>query len=189
MLHVTVVGAKLAGGAKNNKTFKIMTTKQKGITLAEAGSLQNYLMSYNSTVPEVGQYCTELMYSDRRAWKVIEVGDNGLSCIVQLIDVICTDYYAGDYEEKGLLDSFMHLSFKKGHWGIDSEVVEFTPLINKLYETDPAEARRILENNNVFQGVGNPLRLVPGLTKIKKVRSNIKVIFSSKFDHYVDPHF
>lgn len=166
-----------------------MKTKQKGITLAEAGSLQNYLMSYNSTVPVVGQYCTELMYSDRRAWKVIEVGDDGLSCTVQLIDVICKDYYAGEYEEKGLLNNVMRLNFKKGSWGMDSEVVEFTKEMDKLYNTDYSEYKRLLKENNVFNGIGEPLNLVTGITRLKNVRSNIKVIFGPKFDFYKDPHF
>lgn len=51
------------------------TFKQKS-KVGVAGSFFNQLMGNNESLPEVGKGVTELMYSDRHAYEVIEVSDD-----------------------------------------------------------------------------------------------------------------
>lgn len=49
---------------------------QKGKRIGSAGGFFNQLMSHNCSVPVVGQGATELLYSDRYAYEVLEVNED-----------------------------------------------------------------------------------------------------------------
>lgn len=47
------------------------------------GSFTNYLMGNNDSTPVVGQGATELMYSDRTPYEVLEVSKDGKRCVIR----------------------------------------------------------------------------------------------------------
>ena len=59
---------------------------QKSKVGKTTGSLSNYLMGNNATLPEVGKGATILHWTDRSAYEVIEVSENKMECIIQRYD-------------------------------------------------------------------------------------------------------
>lgn len=57
----------------------------------ETGSVINYLSSNNPTPPVVGKGATELCWTDRHAWFVQEVSNDGKRVIIEGTDAIRTD--------------------------------------------------------------------------------------------------
>jgi len=60
--------------------------KQRQIKLKESGSFINWMMSSNSTIPEVGKGATELHWSDRTPYEVLEVSNDGKSALIRQYD-------------------------------------------------------------------------------------------------------
>jgi hypothetical protein len=60
--------------------------KQKQTKLSQTGSLMNWMMSSNSSIPEVGKGATELHYSDRTPYEVLEVANGGKSALIRQYD-------------------------------------------------------------------------------------------------------
>jgi len=57
--------------------------KQKQTKLSHTGSFINWMMSSNSTIPEVGKGATELHWSDRTPYEVLEVANEGKSALIR----------------------------------------------------------------------------------------------------------
>lgn len=62
--------------------------KQKQAKLGTtSGSFINWMMSSNSTIPQIGMGATELHWSDRSPWEVIAIDKDGKGCIIRAMDV------------------------------------------------------------------------------------------------------
>lgn len=73
---------------------------------------------YKHLMPEVGMGATAIYFSDRRAKTVVEVKTPN-KVIVRENEVICKDYYDGDYEILDELCNMPELTFtrrKSGRW-------------------------------------------------------------------------
>lgn len=73
---------------------------------------------YKHLMPEVGMGATEILWSDRRAKTVVEV-INPNKIVVRENEVVCKDYYAGDYEildELSKMPSEIFTRRKSGRW-------------------------------------------------------------------------
>jgi hypothetical protein len=57
----------------------------------ETGSVINHLKSKNPTPPVVGKGATELMWTDRKAYFVNEVSEDGKECVIESAKAIRTD--------------------------------------------------------------------------------------------------
>jgi len=83
--------------------------------------------------PVVGEGATELMYSDRHAYFVTYVSNDGKECKIQRAKHKCLDYYAGQYEvEPDAEGEELTLRFKYGKWRVKylcrfSKKVEWAP--------------------------------------------------------------
>lgn len=60
--------------------------KQKQTKLNQTGSFINWMMSSNSSIPEVGKGATELHWSDRTPYEVLEVANDGKSALIRQYD-------------------------------------------------------------------------------------------------------
>lgn len=66
--------------------------------MAMYGSLQNRLAERSvQPMPEVGMGVTECLWTDRRAYEIIEVKDEK-HITIRRMGTKCKDYYAGDWE-------------------------------------------------------------------------------------------
>ena len=85
----------------------------------ETGSLMNHLRSHNPTPPVVGKGATELHWTDRSAWFVNEVSEDGKTAIIEKANAIRVDdrgmceSQTYKYERTGYL---RELRFLWGSW-------------------------------------------------------------------------
>ena len=83
----------------------------------ETASLSNVILSQNKNQPVAGQWMTQLMWTDRRVWKVLEVSETGKSFTAELYH-FTRDFYDGygkEYTPTGNVASF---KFTYGKWRI-----------------------------------------------------------------------
>lgn len=94
----------------NEKEWKTIDERDKMIvTLGEM---------YKHLMPEVGMGATEILWSDRRAKTVVEVLTPN-KIVVRENEVVCKDYYAGNYEILDELSNMPSETFtrrKSGRW-------------------------------------------------------------------------
>lgn len=81
----------LLGKKINSRVETPSEIKQQKHKVGEAGSFINQMMSNNSSLPVVGKGATEMLYSDRRCYEVIEVSEDGKTVKLEVLDAV----YAG----------------------------------------------------------------------------------------------
>lgn len=94
----------------DQKEWKTIDERDKMI--ATLGEMYKHLM------PEVGMGATEILWSDRRAKTVVEVLTPN-KIVVRENEVMCKDYYAGNYEileELSCMPSETFTRRKSGRW-------------------------------------------------------------------------
>jgi hypothetical protein len=94
----------------DQKEWKTIDERDKMI--ATLGEMYKHLM------PEVGMGATEILWSDRRAKTVVEVLTPN-KIVVRENEVVCKDYYAGNYEildELSNMPSEIFTRRKSGRW-------------------------------------------------------------------------
>ena len=115
--------------------------RQKGRRVGSAGGFFNQLMSHNASVPVVGEGATELMYSDRHAYEVLEVNEKEKTCVIQRYAPERTDNLgmsdSQSYKYEKLTGSPMKLYWKYGAWRTKSEMILFTNEATDKYNTGP----------------------------------------------------
>lgn len=137
---------------------------------AGTGSFINHLMANNATVPVVGAGATELLYSDRHAYEVIEVSADGKTVVIEACNAIRTDSNGMSdqqdyrYEPNGQKTT---LVWRNGAWRRQCVQVFFT---------ETAEALTYQERQQFFDE-NNQLKLVPGMTYEKKSYPKMSIIF------------
>ena len=90
----------------------------------DTGSLVNWMLANPDYVkPEVGMDVTEFFWSDRRAWRVVEVDEDGKGCkLQQYAAKLVGNYYEQNYiyeDENGnplLSNNFMTIRYKYKSW-------------------------------------------------------------------------
>ena len=181
-------------------------TKQQTRKVGVAGGFINQMMGNNRSEPVVGGGATKLFYSDREAYEVISVSEDGLKCTIRDVHAdYCGDGY-GDEKYTYRSDENGHTinlewSDKKGCWGEVTYTVEIIKsLRNKYYKeygylatdhilkdnglSDYQELYEDPEADNYF----NQPKVIKGLTKEYKNFHKISIIFGT-MEEYRDPHF
>jgi hypothetical protein len=111
----------------------------------ETGSLVNFMLANpNYVKPEVGMDVTECHWTDRDAWRVVEVDSDGKGCTLQkYAPKLKGDYYSQDYiyeDENGnplLCNLFMHVRYKYKGWRYGGAKVNLRFNYRSQYE-DPS---------------------------------------------------
>lgn len=154
-----------------------------------SGSLFNYLMANNETIPEVGKGATVLLYSDRHAYEVIEVSKDLKSVKIQRyapkrIDANgMSDNQSYEYNE--LSSEVLNLVWYRNSWRIKTKTVVFTKEFNDIITERMNSGDTSLthkERKELFSG--GHLQLVPGLTREKTEYNKINIIFGVKREYY-----
>ena len=178
------------------------TTKRQTRKVGVAGGFINQLMGNNTSVPVVGQGATELSYSDRHAFEVIWVSEDGLQCKIREMDTKWVGSAYGDerYEYISNPDNYtktLEWNGKKGCWGqIYQSIAIIKTLHNKLIQEHGFSWSSNLPNgvkyddlvDGEYAGCYTKLKLVEGITKEYKVFSKISIIFGV-MEEYRDPTF
>ena len=173
-----------------------------------AGGFYNQLMGNNATAPVVGKGMTELMYSDRHAWEVLEVSDDGLSCIVDQYKPKradkngmseCQDYI---YDELyGRPKKLTWRNKKGGCWCWETKEIRVIPKIQKMLDEKSDayftgdQIKEVFgeKTYNEIYRINEPdgegtyekgLKHVEGITKEYTNYDKVSVIFGVKREYY-----
>lgn len=143
----------------------------------ETPSLVNSMMSNNETEPIVGMGATILKWTDRQAYEVLEVSDNGKRAIIQRYKRKRIDNNGmGDcqtYEYNELEEEKLEVVFRWGSWRIVSKMVDFVKGYN--YSID--------DMTELFDEKNN-MRLVEGKTKEYTSYSKVHILWGVKDEYY-----
>jgi hypothetical protein len=172
-----------------------------------AGGFINQVMGNNSSEPKVGEGATILSYSDRDAYEVIEVSEDGLQCVIRAMDYKFIGQCYGDeryeyfsnpenhtytlewnekkscwgkvYYTVEIIKSLSNKYYKKYGWGCQDILLEDNGLTyDDLYESD------VLPEDRYY----NQFRIIDGVTKRYKNFDKVSIIFGL-MEKYRDPHF
>ena len=179
-----------------------MQTRKVGV----AGGFINQMMGNNKSTPKVGEGATELMYSDRHAYEVIEVSNDGNECVIREMDKTFVGSGYGDEQYTYQSNPKNHTkklewSNKKQCWGEVSYSVEIIKALSKKYwknfgyggtdillkDHGIADYQDLYENpkaDNFYE----PKMIIKGLTKRYKNFHKISIIFGV-MEEYRDPSF
>ena len=157
------------------------------LKLKDTGSLTNLIFGNNSTIPVVGKGATLIYWSDRHAYEVMSVSDD-------LKTVVLQQYIPERVDKLGMSDSQQYkyekldgnnitIRYQHGAWKITGTTIVFTDEYNKKLEDREFYQQYLLNRENIweFNGV---LKLIDGITRVKKTYNKINVIFGVKDEHY-----
>jgi len=177
--------------------------KRQSRKVGVAGGFINQMMGNNSSIPIVGEGATILGYSDRQAYQVIEVSDDGLSCVIQEMNTKFVGESYGDERYEYSDNSEGHTltlewNAKKSCWGEISYSVDIIKSLEKKYYKeygygwlDILLSERGLTYDDIVEGEGEGMfyhKLIDGLTKKYKNFSRTSIIFGVA-EQYRDPSF
>lgn len=178
--------------------------KRQSRKVGVAGGFINQMMGNNSSIPVVGEGATILMYSDREAYQVIEVSDDGLSCVIQKMDTKNVGKSYGDerYEYSDNPEGHtkkMEWNAKKSCWGEVWHKVEIIKSLQKKYFKEYGYgwmeillAEHGLTFDNIIDGepfgIYTKYKSINGLTKMYKNFDQTSIIFGIA-EEYRDPSF
>jgi len=157
-----------------------------------AGSFINQMMSNNNSLPVVGQGATEMHYTDRDCYEVVEVSADYKTVKLEALEakprVIPSPIGHQDwvFEPTG---SFCTIVWKWGSWKRKYKAIEFTKEFLATVPTMGA-ARSLTDEQReqIYKGHPFPQVAVEGITKEVTKYSNIRIFFGSK-DYYYDWSF
>ena len=157
------------------------------LKLSQTGSFFNYLMGNNESIPVVGQGGTKLMYSDRKAFEVLEVSKCGKKVLCEYYNAKRTDDYGmsdcQSYEYKELSGHQFTLEYRHGSWKVKYQKIEFIEthwdIYNKLGSVEYDKYISQFQDENGCNNV-----IVEGVTKLVTSYGKIDVIFGVKREYY-----
>lgn len=181
-----------------------LQVKKQTRKIGVAGGFINQMMGNNSTTPIVGEGATILEYSDRDAYEVIEVSNDGMQCVIREMDTTFVGSGYGDeqYTYQSNPNNYtrtMEWSNKKQCWGEITHTIEIIKSLAKSYDKKYGYGWLdiLLEEKGVtydemrtyeYDFHGKQLKLIDGLTKQYKNFNPISIIFGV-MEQYRDPSF
>ena len=164
------------------------------------GGIMNDLMSNNSSIPVVGKGATQMHYTDRSPYEVIEVSKDCKTVKLEVLDAV-GDTSKGKLEmghQNWILNPtgrFFTVVWKWGKWRTVSQRVRFTEAFRKeamkagyaspgafIYKTDK-EKHQLVYKDDVF-----PQTVIEGITESYFEYNPINLLFGRK-EYYYDWSF
>ena len=167
--------------------------------IGAAGSFINQMMGNNSSLPVVGKGATQLHYTDRTAFDVVEVSEDGKTAKLEYLNAAWDRTKEGGQGHQNWLltptGRFVTVTWRNGAWRkVGCEIV-FTEAFQK--QCSDAGINYIgmhLRKNNpeladmIYGGRPMPQNVVEGYTKEKKCYDKINILFGEK-EYYYDWEF
>ena len=148
------------------------------------GSIMNWMMGNNNTAPKVGEGATELCWSDRHAYDVTFVSEDGKQCKIRPCIATRIDkngYYteSQDYKyEPNLEAKETLLVYRNGSWRREVKQIFWT---DKAMKLSGAERQKFLAEGEV-----SLTEVIEGITFLKKSFPKINILFGTRRE-YLDP--
>ena len=174
--------------------------KRQSRKIGVAGGFINQIMGNNISIPVVGEGATILMYSDRHAYEVIEVENEGSKCKIREMNCkfVGSGYGDEQYTYSSDLDGqtqTIEWNEKKACWGQTWKSIEIIKSLQaKLVKeygygwNDFLPVPYLSLVDGELSGVNRKLKLVEGVTKEYKNFSKVSIIFGV-MEEYRDPTF
>ncbi len=157
--------------------------KRQRAKIGVAGSFFNQLMSNNASVPEVGKGATQMLYSDRYCYEVLEVSDDGKTVKMEVLDAKWDNTKPGGQGHQNWIleptGRFMTVSWRHNAWRQKGQKVMFT---EQYAETLGAKFRGSEDYKKVF--VDGEMVVVEGITELKTEWHKINILFGQKQYYY-----
>ena len=107
-----------------------MTEKKQRAKVGVAGSFINQLMSNNSTLPIVGKGATEMHYTDRTCYEVVEVSEDGKTAKLEQLEAIADLTKPCEMGHQNWIltptGQFITVQWRHNAWRRKTEIVEYT---------------------------------------------------------------
>jgi hypothetical protein len=168
------------------------TQFQQKSKVGVAGNFINQMMGNNATIPVVGQGMTELHYSDRSVYEVIEVSDDLKTVKVEYLEASHDKTKQGGMGHQNWVLTptgyFKTLVWRNNQWKVKGFEVTFT----KEFRAQSEEAghfcthKALTPEQKEFIYAGNvwPQNVLGGLTRRRDTYHPIKVLFGVKDYRY-----
>jgi len=171
------------------------TFKQKA-KVGVAGSFFNQMMSNNSTLPEVGKGATQMHYSDRTCFEVIEVSEDFKTVRLEYLDAKWDNTKSGGQGHQNWIleptGRYLTVVWRNNTWKTKGRKITFT---KEFKESIPSEYIGMwLRKNNpdladkIYKGDVWPQEVIDGITKETFEYNKINILFGTK-DYYYDWSF
>lgn len=156
-----------------------------------AGSFNNQLMSNNSTLPVVGKGATEMHYTDRSCYEVIEVSKDYKTVKMEVLEAEWDKSKGGGMGHQNWIlkptGRFFHVYWKYGAWRTKRVEMLYEDAYYEAYEKRQKEVGYKQAHAEMiaplFDDNGN-LKFVEGKTKQKTNWDKMKLLFGVKDYHY-----
>jgi hypothetical protein len=157
------------------------------------GSFFNYLMSNNQSIPQVGKGATQMHYTDRTCYEVIEVSKDLKKVKLEYLEAeaikdmqLPTGHQTWNLKPTGY---YIEVVYRHNAWRKKVKVVQFTDEFIKT--TNGFSCVRALTTEQIEAIYGNevyPQNVVEGITEEVTEYHKINILFGVK-DYYYDWSF
>ena len=171
------------------------------------GNLINRIMGNNDILPEVGKGATQMHYSDRSCYEVIEVSKDFKTVKLECLNAAIDPEYLKSLNGKDSMGHqnwifeptgrFFTVVWRHNAWRIKRNVITFTKAFVERAEKEQAESGKYIsyaksltpeQSAQVYGNDIRPQNVVEGITESKIEYSRINLIFGRK-DYYYDWSF
>ncbi len=164
-----------------------------------AGSFHNQLMCNNSSEPIVGKGATQMHYSDRTCYEVIDVSADGKTARLEYLAVEADKNFKCDIGHQNWIlkptGRFVTVTWRNNAWRTIGKKVVFTEKYieeceaNGIYDIGIHLRKHNSElADKIYGDSPRPINVVEGITREKKVFNKINILFGVK-DYYYDWSF
>lgn len=151
-----------------------------------SGSLINQLMSNNDRLPEVGKGCTQMHYTDRTCFEVVEVSKDYKVVKLEYLHPKADPTKSNQVGDQNWIlepiGRFITVQWRHNAWRKRIEYVDF---IEKYLKDGNFHTTELYKS--CFDEDGN-LKLIEGVTELKVAFDKMNLIFGVK-DYYYDWSF
>ncbi len=160
------------------------------LKLKNTGSLNNLMMGNNETEPIVGQGATQMLWTDRYAFEVLEVSKDKKTCVIQQYEAERADKNGmsedQSYKYEKLIYSPITIVYKWGAWRTKTVSVTFA---DELLEKHGEYAGRQLHEAYKLSGgqydkQAQMIDVISGVTRKHTNYNKINIIFGIKRQYY-----
>jgi len=170
--------------------------KRQRAKVGVSGSFINQMMANNATLPKVGEGATQLHYSDRTCFEVIEVSEDGKTVKLEALDAVCDKTKTCDIGHQNWIFNptgrFVTVVWRQNAWRIKSRKIVYTKeFVDKAERQGfyaPARALTPEQHTLIYNNEVWPQSVVEGITREAFEYPAIKLLFGVK-DYYYDWSF
>jgi len=173
--------------------------KKQTAKVGVAGSFINQMMANNESIPEWGKGATQLHYTDRTCYEVVEVSEDGKTARLQYLEAEWDKTKSGDIGHQNWIlkptDRYVTVTWRQNAWRtVSSEVVFTEEFLADCKEKGINFIGLWMQKNNpellekIYGGHVMPINVVEGYTKRKMSYDRINIIFGVR-DYYYDWSF